>query len=98
MKLYRLGPPRAGDKAPAPKAEAVTVSVPAPEYRPEPKPEPKSQPESKPQPEQSPVPGALNLVPTDIPLRYTSQDGTPYIAVPCNDPALEKLIRAVTGK
>ena len=98
VKLYRLGPPRAGDKAPAPKAEAVTVSVPAPEYRPEPKPEPKSQPESKPQPEQSPVPGALNLVPTDIPLRYTSQDGTPYIAVPCNDPALEKLIRAVTGK
>ena len=98
VKLYRLGPPRAGDKAPAPKAEAVTVSVPAPEYRPEPKPEPKSQPESKPQPEQSPVPGALNLVPTDIPLRYTAQDGTPYIAVPCNDPALEKLIRAVTGK
>ncbi len=98
VKLYRLGPPRAGDKAPAPKAEAVTVSVPAPEYRPEPKPEPKAQPESKPQPEQVPVPGALNLVPTDIPLRYISQDGTPYIAVPCGDPALEKLIRAVTGK
>lgn len=98
VKLYRLGPPRAGDKAPAPKAEVVTVSVPAPEYRPELKPEPKSQPESKPQPEQGPVPGALNLVPTDIPLRYTAQDGTPYIAVPCNDPALEKLIRAVTGK
>ncbi len=98
VKIYRLGPPRAGDKAPAPKAETVTVSVPAPEKRPEPRPVPQTEvkPEVKLEPE--PIPGTLTLTPTEIPLRYKSQDGKAYFAVPCDDPALEKFLRALTGK
>ena len=86
VKIYRLGPPKEGDKAP--KAETVTVSVPAPETKP--------QPEVKPEPQ--PAPGTLTLTPTDIPLRYKSQDGTDYFSIPCDDPALEKFLRALTGK
>ncbi len=94
VKIYRLGPPKEGDKAP--KAETVTVSVPAPEVKAEPAPETKPQPEEKPEPK--PAPGTLTLTPTDIPLRYKSQDGTDYFSIPCDDPALEKFLRALTGK
>ena len=53
-------------------------------------------PEVKLEPE--PIPGTLTLTPTEIPLRYKSQDGKAYFAVPCDDPALEKFLRALTGK